>query len=147
MTRLSNFAFMDYKGNIRHIPVCLECGDKIRYGRTDKKFCCEECRNRHHNRELKDSRAFRRKILRQLDRNYEILDSLYRSGIESADITDMMAFGFLPGLMTSCKRMRARVEYACYDIKYIMTPSRLSSISKIQNVSVPLQASMENDKQ
>ena len=138
---------MTYKNYIRHMPVCLECGDKIRYGRTDKKFCCEECKNRHYNRQAKDGRTFRRKILGQLNRNYEILDSLLRAGLTCADMTDLISAGFLPGIMTSCRRMRTRIEYSCFDIKYIMTPSRLSSISKIQNVSLPLQAGLEIDKQ
>lgn len=134
---------MDYKSYTRHMPVCLECGDKIRYGRTDKKFCCEECKNKHYNRLAKDSRKLRRKVLRQLDRNYEILESFLHSGMTSADLTDIMSMGFSPGIVTSCKRMRSRIEYTCFDIKYIMTPSRLSSISKIQNVSVSLQVGTE----
>lgn len=138
---------MTYRNHIRHMPVCLECGDKIRYGRTDKKFCCEECKNRHYNRQVKDSRSFRRKILGQLDRNYEILDSIIRMGVTSADMTDLTSAGFLPGIMTSCLRTRTRVECACFDIKYIMTPGRLSSISKIQNVSLPLRVGMEMDNQ
>ena len=133
----------DYKSYIRHMPVCLECGDRIRYGRTDKKFCCEECKSRHYNRQAKDSRAFRRKVLRQLDANYEILDALLKSGATAADITDLLSLGFSPAIVTSFKRTRTRVEYTCFDIKYIMTPSRLSSISKIQNVSVPLQVGTE----
>jgi predicted RNA-binding Zn-ribbon protein involved in translation (DUF1610 family) len=134
---------MDYKNYVRHMPVCLECGDRIRYGRTDKKFCCPECKTIYYNRQTKDGKAFRRKILRQLDRNYGILESLVRSGITSADMTDLIAMGFAPGFVTSCKRLRSRMEYTCFDIKYIMTPSRLSSISKIQNVSVPLQVGTE----
>ena len=134
---------MEYKSHIRHMPVCLECGDRIRYGRSDKKFCCDECKTRHYNRQAKGSRAFRRKVLRQLDRNYEILEALVRSGVTAADMTDLMSMGFLPALATSFKRTRTRMEYACFDIKYIMTPSRLSSITKIQNVSVPLQVGTE----
>ena len=134
---------MDYKSHVRHMPVCLECGDRVRYGRTDKKFCCEECRTRHNNRLAKGSRAFRRKVLKQLDHNYEILASILDYGMTSADMTDLMSMGFSPGLVTSCRRMRSRMEYTCFDIKYIMTPGGLSSISKIQNVSVPLQVGTE----
>ena len=138
-----NSRMADYKSYIRHMPVCLECGDKIRYGRTDKKFCCEECRSKHYNRQAKGSRAFRGKVLRQLNANYEILESLLKSGVTAADMTDLLSLGFSPAIVTSVKRTRTRVEYTCFDIKYIMTPSRLSSISKIQNVSVPLQVGTE----
>ena len=134
---------MEYKIIERKIPVCLECGDRIRYGRTDKKFCCEACKTRHHNREARDSRAFRRKILRLLDKNHEILVSLLHSGVTSIDVTDMISLGFSPSIATSYRRLRSHCEYCCFDIKYRLTPSRISFISKIQNVSVPLQDGME----
>lgn len=130
---------MEYKRIIRNIPVCLECGDKIKYGRTDKKFCSEDCKNRHHNKQSKGSRAFRRKVLGQIDRNYEILDSLVLAGIDAIDTTDILALGFVPDMFTSFRRLRSHFEYCCFDIKYIMTPSRISSISKIRNVSLSLQ--------
>lgn len=139
---------MEYKNIIRKIPVCLECGDKIKYGRTDKKFCCEECRNRHHNREASESRAFKRKILRLLDRNYEILESVLRSGVTSVSVTDLLPRGFSPHIVTSFCRMRKHCECCCFDIKYRLTPGKISFISKIQNVSVTLQDGMEmNDQQ
>ena len=134
---------MAYKNYIRHMPACLECGDQIRYGRADKKFCCEECRTRHNNRQAKEGRSLRRKVLGQLDRNYKILESVLSSGRTAADMMDLLAMGFSPAHVTSCRRTRTRVEYTCFDIKYIMTPDRLSSISKIQNVSVPLQVGTE----
>ena len=145
MWHLSDYENMDYKV-VRNTPVCLECGDKIRYGRTDKKFCCEECRNRHHNRSAGRSRIFRRKVMRVLDRNYAILDHLIRSDITSIDITDIIAMGFMVNVMTSCRIQRRHVEYCCFDIKYVMTPARVTSISKIQNVSVPLQPDFGNVK-
>ena len=134
---------MEYKSVIRKMPVCLECGDKIRYGRTDKKFCCEDCRTRHHNRLTKYGRTFKRKILRVLDRNYDILDALIRSDTGSAGMTDLIAQGFVPDVMTSHRRLRRHDECSCFDIKYIMTPTRISSISKIQNVSLPLHSGIE----
>lgn len=134
---------MKYKIVERRIPVCLECGDKIRYGRTDKKFCCDDCRTRHHNRGLREGRSFRRKVLRMLDDNYRILQSLLSSDVTSIEISDIMSMGFSPHMVTSCRRLRSHSEYSCFDIKYIMTPSRISCISKIQNVSVPLHAGTE----
>ena len=50
---------MGYDKNIRKMPVCLECGNRIRYGRTDKKFCCEDCRTKHHNDLARAGRSFR----------------------------------------------------------------------------------------
>lgn len=134
------FLTMDYVNKMgRHTPACLECGDQIRYGRTDKKFCCDDCRNRHYNNLAKGSRTFRRKVLAMLSRNYEVLNELLRSGTTSVDMLDAVTMGFAPGIMTSCRKSGRHDEFCCFDIRYIMTRTRIYSISKIQNVSLPLQ--------
>ncbi|MBE6231432.1 MAG: hypothetical protein E7117_03585 [Bacteroidales bacterium] len=127
----------------RNIPRCLECGDVIRYGRTDKKFCCQDCKTRHHNNMAKGSRVFKRRIMSTLSRNYGILDELVKADVESIDLTDIVAMGFSPDIVTSYHKIRCHQEYCCFDIKYIMTSSRICSISKIQNVSLPLHDGMK----
>ena len=122
----------------RHLPKCLHCGQQIRYGRTDKKFCCNDCRNRHNNELSKAGRAFRRKVLSQLMANYQVLDNLFRAGVESVEIIDAIMMGFVPGMITSYRRVGKHDEYCCFDIKYIMTNKRIYSISKLENVSLPL---------
>lgn len=124
---------MDYVKQERHTPVCLECGDRIRYGRTDKKFCCEECRTRHYNALARNGRAFRRRVLSSLTRNYGILEGLMRAGVGSVDLMDLTAMGFSPLFCTSCRKSGKHDEYGCFDIKYIMTRTRIYSIAKIQN--------------
>ena len=136
---------MEYKKWERRMPVCLECGDKIRYGRKDKKFCCDECKNRHNNKMAKFSRANRRKVMAMLTKNYMILDQMLRSGIASVEITDLISEGFVPDCVTGFHKNRFQAhEYSCFDIKYKMTDSRVYSISKIRNVSLNLPVDMEN---
>ena len=135
----SNVMLMDYEKRMRRIPTCLECGDKIRYGRTDKKFCCEDCRNRYYNELTRSGKAFRRKILSQLMANYQVLDRLFKAEVQSIDIIDAVTMGFVPGVVTSYRRVGKHDEFCCFDIKYIMTNMRIYSISKLENVSVPLQ--------
>ena len=126
------------------MPVCLECGDKIRYGRIDKKFCCEECKNRHYNKLARSSRAYRRKIMARLARNYQILEQMIKSGEESVELTDLVSAGFTPESVTGYHKNRFKSdEYWCFDIKYMMTDSRVYSISKIRNVSLNLHPDME----
>ena len=122
---------MEYRILERKIPVCLECGDKIRYGRTDKKFCCDNCRVKYNNEQIKSSRTYRRRILGALDRNYEILDNLLKSDVTSVELIDLEGLGFSTGLMTSYRKLRRHDEYSCFDIKYIMTPTRVYGIKKI----------------
>ena len=135
---------MEYGKREKRMPVCLECGDKIRYGRTDKKFCCEDCKNKHYNRLAKVGRAYRRKIMNRLTRNYQILEQLIKDGVESVDLTDIVSAGFTPETVTGFHKNRCKSDkYWCFDIKYSMSDSRVYSISKIRNVSLNLHPDME----
>ena len=130
---------MDYAKREKRMPVCLECGDRIRYGRSDKKFCCEECKIRHYNNLAKGSRAYRRRIMSRLSKNYQILEQLLKSGETTVELTDLMSAGFNPDAVTGFHKNRFKSdEYWCFDIKYRMTDSRIYSISKIRNVSLTL---------
>ena len=131
----------------RHIPRCLECGDKIRYGRPDKKFCSEDCKNRHHNHLTRSSRYVKRKILSVLEKNHELLDELVRAGVDAVWLSDIMMMGFNPYYVTYFRKMRGHWQCGCFDINYIQTANRLSSISKIQNLSLNLQAGPEKEDQ
>lgn len=124
----------------RNIPRCLECGDKIAYGRSDKKFCSEECKNHHHNHRFSTARSIRRRIMTALEKNYNILDKLVSSGVDAISLDDILSLGFNPRFLTSFVRCRRYCRYSCFDISYIVTTDRVFSISKIQNLSVNLQA-------
>ena len=63
--------------------------------------------------------------------NYDILDNLLRTGITAIDLFELVNLGFVIEAVTSHRRMRHHDEYACFDIKYKMTPSRISGITKI----------------
>ena len=132
---------------VRHMPRCLHCGDQIKYGRKDKKFCCDECRNNHYNEQTKVGRTFRRKVMSQMVGNYDILDTLFKAGVSSIDILDAVAMGFAPGIVTSYRRVGKHDEFCCFDIKYIMTRTRIYSISKLENVSLNLQAGIDKKYQ
>lgn len=129
----SSMQLMDYGKRMRKMPTCLECGDKIRYGRTDKKFCCEDCRTKYNNNIQKETRAYRRRVLSMLARNYEILCGLIVTGLDSADLQDLELKGFYPGIVTSYRRIGKHDVFCCFDIKYIMTSSRIYSVMKIKN--------------
>lgn len=132
---------MDYeKKRQRQTSRCLQCGSIISYGRKDKKFCCEECKNRHHNKLARMSKGAKRRIMAMLEKNYGILDILVREGVEAVWISDIMALGFHPGYSTFHRKTGRREYHHCFDISYVMTPNRLHSISKIQNLSLTLPA-------
>jgi hypothetical protein len=72
--------------------------------------------------------------------NYDVLDSLFKAGITSVELIDAVTMGFVPGVVTSYQRVGKHDEFCCFDIKYIMTKMRIYSISKLENVSLTLQA-------
>ena len=124
---------MGYKKHERHIPVCLECGDRRRYGRADKKFCCDECKTKNYNERAKRGRIFKRRVMNALLRNHEILENLIRADVDTVDLLSLTSMGFAPSLMTSFRKCGKHDECSCFDIKYIMTGTRIYSISKIEN--------------
>ena len=134
---------MVYKKYERHIPVCLECGDQIRYGRTDKKFCCDTCRAKYNNANAIAGRAYKRRVMGMLEKNYDILDTMLRSDITSVELVELVNMGFVPGVVTSYHKVGRHDEYSCFDIKYIMTPSRVYGIKKI---SLNLRVGKNNKK-
>ena len=132
---------MDYlKRAPRTASRCLECGDKISYGRTDKKFCSDECKNRHHNHKSRSDRFIKRKTISVLEKNHEILEGLLKAGVETVSLSEILLLGFNPVYMTSFSRISHHDVYVCFDITYTMTHSKVCSISKIQNLSLNLQA-------
>lgn len=115
-------------------PVCLECGDRIVYGRSDRKFCCDACKNRFHNRRSSSSRHYRQKIHSALERNYFILDSLRRTSLRNIPMSDMENMGFSREYFTSYSRQASRETFMCYDIEYSVMKDAVTSIVKVSLV-------------
>ena len=133
-------SIMDYnKKYQRRLPRCLECGDKIYYGRSDKKFCSEECRTKHHNHLARSGKGARRRVIAALDRNYSILEGLLDSGVKTISLREAASIGFNPEFLTAFSKRGVHREYFCFDITYRMSQDRLTRITKLQNVSVSLQ--------
>lgn len=136
---------MEYKSRDAEAVKCMECGGDITYGRADKKFCCEECKNRYHNRKTVADKVLKTRINGILMRNYRILDSLVRAGIDSVALMEILNMGFIPGFVTSCTKTRNRIEYGCYDIRYVMSQHKVFSISRIGNISLNLRTVVKTE--
>ena len=126
---------MDYeKDDMR--GRCLECGDVLPYGsRRDMKFCSVSCKSRWHYTNGGHLKGLRLKTIGALDRNHGILESLLARGITKIDIQDIVQMGFNINCVTSYHKVRRHDEYRCYDIKYILTPSRLTGIERVKSIS------------
>ncbi len=134
---------MDYNGKGHQPARCLQCGEEISYGRSDKKFCCEACKNRYHNRKMNALRAFRSRVTGKLEKNHEVLEAILCSGQDGMELMQAESLGFSPSFVTSFKKVRSKIELGCYDILYRMSEDKISSVHKIPDLSVNLQ---ENHK-
>lgn len=125
------------KHTLMHIKMedteltCLECG-KALYGRSDKKFCSCECKNRYHNLRNKDSRRIRNRIITDLSSNYEILENLLKLKIRVISVCDAEAMGFKSAIITGYSKEKGHNEYRCFDIKYCQSPTRIFNIGRVQ---------------
>ena len=122
---------MEYSLEKTHRRECLECGTMIHYGRSDKKFCSDACKNKYHNRESKRFLQVHSKVIHILDKNYRILSHCLSKGLTAVDLGDIIQWGFNPDYVTGIRRTRMRLENRCYDIKDLRTDSRLFNIERI----------------
>lgn len=99
--------------------TCLECEEKL-YGRADKKFCNDHCRNAYNNKRNKDSNNLVRNINNRLRKNYRILQELNPEGKTRSTRKKMLEKGFdfehITHLYTTRK---GSVYYFVYDYGYL----------------------------
>lgn len=72
---------------------CLDCGEPI-IGRSDKKFCNDQCRNNYNNQLNSDSTALVRNINNHLRKNRRILAELNPNGKISVHKDKLANLGF-----------------------------------------------------
>lgn len=115
----------------RYTVECLECGNEIKYGRSDRKFCCDKCKNLYHNRMTHQRRSVQLRVLGALEKNYEILSRLLSAEITSVSIGDLSQTGFNKEIMTSYHKVGSHDEFRCYDIKYYCSATRIFNIERV----------------
>jgi len=98
---------------------CLECGDPFQ-GRSDKKFCADQCRTAYYNRQNADSTNYMRNINRILRKNRKILADLNPNGKFKVGKTKMLDLGFNFSYFTNVyKTKTGKVYYFCYEQGYL----------------------------
>ena len=102
--------------NKRKCPVCGE----IVTGRTDKKYCSDQCRAEFNNRNNKDCTNAMRKINRILRRNRRILAELNPDGKTRISLQKLTEKGFDFQYFTNVRyNRRGKACYFCYEQGYI----------------------------
>ncbi len=131
---------MAYKTNMVELGCCLECGKKL-YGRTDKKFCGKTCKNNYHNKEIRQRNRIRSEIISRLLCNHDILCNMLKLGCDSAQIEELAGMGFDHRLVTGYRKgLYQKDEYACFDLRYYRTPTRIYRLHRVESAGWRLQS-------
>lgn len=97
---------------------CLFCGEVL-IGRSDKKYCDDNCRNNHHYQLRKDDNAIIKSVNACLIKNREILRSLAANTRTMVVKKELVDANFNFNVMTSIYRTRKGTEYmVLYDYAY-----------------------------
>lgn len=97
---------------------CQECGQRL-FGREDKKFCGDGCRNSFNNKINKDRTNFMRNIDNKLRRNYRILAEINTKRKTKATRSKLISEGFDFNFYTNVWKTRAgNTYYFLYDQGY-----------------------------
>ena len=113
---------------------CLECGEPLgEYGRSDRKFCSSHCKDGWNNRKRHDLRGVRMRVGTALARNHEILEGLLEEGKTSAQLADLVQLGFKTDYVSSFHKAGGRDVVWCYDIKYVLTPTKVMRIERLSS--------------
>ena len=99
--------------------TCEHCGTAI-FGRIDKRFCSDYCRNSAHNIQNRDSTNYMRKVNNILRKNRRILSKLNPKGKAKIQSTVLMEEGFNFAYYTNVYETKKGGKYFfCYDQGYI----------------------------
>ncbi|MEP2026545.1 MAG: hypothetical protein ABJH98_01665 [Reichenbachiella sp.] len=98
--------------------LCSEC-ERPLFGRTDKKFCSDACRNSYNNRVNADATNFVRNVNNALRKNRRILLDLNKGKDSKAHRDQLLRAGFDFDFHTNTRETRTgELFYYCYDQGY-----------------------------
>lgn len=98
---------------------CLECGANL-LGRSDKKFCSDQCRTSYHNRLKQDTNSLVKKIGYTLKKNRRILSELNPNGKSKVHKKTLQELGFNFNYFTNVyKTQKGNIYYFCFEHGYL----------------------------
>lgn len=98
---------------------CTECGQRIA-GRSDKKFCNDQCRTAWHNRAKSEEYVVMRSTNNILKKNRNILADLIANGRSEVRSVALTKLGFRFGYVTRTQKERnGYLSHFCYDVGYV----------------------------
>lgn len=98
---------------------CLHCHEPF-YGRSDKKFCCDQCRSTYNNQRNTQNNAMSRRIISILRRNRRILKNLNPKGRAKVHRLQLIEEGFNFYYLTNIYHtQKGKTYYFCFDQGYL----------------------------
>ena len=114
---------------------CLACGSNI-WGRSDKKFCSDVCRNNFNNKLNSCANKLVRNTNNILRRNRRILLQLTTIGRSKITRSGLLEKGFDFSHMTSIYTDKEGLEYRfCYEYGYLSIEEELYTLVKNSDLS------------
>lgn len=112
---------------------CIYCGESMK-GRTDKRFCNEQCRNAWHNSKPNKSEAFIKNINKILRKNRSILRFASPEGKTTVKKDFLLGLGFDFNYYTNLYSTKNKnTYYFCYDYGYLILENTKVLIVRWQN--------------
>jgi len=111
--------------------LCPECSSEI-FGRDDKKFCSDQCRNSHNNKLNRDANNYVREVNNALRKNRRILLKLNVRDKSRTSKDELLRNGFNFDLFTNIYRTKEGKEYRyCYEQGYLeISPGTYMLVTK-----------------
>ena len=110
---------------------CLECGEPV-YGRTDKKFCNNNCRNRYHSHLRYAPVKAQNDTMHILSHNYAVLQTVYLLKGGSCPRSTLDEMGFKSEYVTQQVYKKGKhLEYRCFDFVYNLSENKLFNLRRI----------------
>ena len=114
--------------NLKASRFCLNCGLPV-FGRADKKYCDDHCRNDFHNRQAVTNSLLTRSSRRNLLRYYEIVSVVVEAGISEIAKDELLVYGFASKSVTELElREDGTMIYGIYDIHYFEKGNRMIEV-------------------
>lgn len=99
---------------------CLDCGTDF-FGRSDKKFCSDSCRNAYNNLVNSNNELIVKRVNRSLRKNRRILNTLNPEDKIKVSMSQLIKKGFDFDLITSIYTTKEGKSYRfCYEQGYLI---------------------------
>jgi hypothetical protein len=101
------------------VRLCLDCQGELK-GRSDKKFCDDQCRSNYNNRRLSENTLYMRQVNSILKRNRRIMEELNPDGKIRISRKKLLSKGYNFEYFTNIYQTQTgKTYYFCYESGFL----------------------------